>query len=57
MLDSTKLEACADDKINVAQNDDFCLKSWKTFWKKEKMLISIFSFFHNVFKMPLPQDH
>ena len=29
----------------------------KTLWKKEKMLVtSIFSFSHNVFKGPIPQD-
>ena len=52
ILDLSELKAFADERINVVKKIKICLrKGRKTWWKKEKMLVtSIFSFSHNVFK-------
>ena len=53
-LDWSKLKAFADDEINVT----LFWNQYITLWEKEKMLvISIFSFPHNVFKQFLFQGH
>ena len=47
----SKLEAFADNKINVTKNRNLLRKGLKTLRIKEKMLVnSIFFFSHNVFK-------
>ena len=52
----TKLKAFADDKSNVAKMMISLFDRVENFVEKEKMLINIiFSFFLNVFKMPLIQ--
>ena len=56
ITDWFKVKALADDKSNANKKSKFGLGSWKILREKEKMLVtSIFSFFHNVFKMPLSQ--
>ena len=54
--DLSKLEALADDKINVIEKLKIVIGRVKTMWEKEKMLVtSIFSFSHNVGKSLSPQ--
>ena len=54
ILDGSKLEASADDKINVTKELKFILgREKKTLWGKEKILVfswlpAFFSFYHNV---------
>ena len=51
ILDWFKFKALADLKMNVTQYLKSVLGTVKTFWEKEKMLVtSIFSFSQNVFK-------
>ena len=55
-LDQPKLEAFADNKINVNEKLKFVLGRVENIVGKEKMLVtSIFSFSFNVFKRPLFQ--
>ena len=50
ILDQSKFNAFADDKIDVTKESKFVLGRVETLWEKEKMLVtSIFSFSHNVF--------
>ena len=60
-MDWSKLKVSADDKLNATEKIKF-VYGWvedivgkrRKCWEKEKMLeTSIFSFSHNVFKMPL----
>ena len=45
ILDSSKLKAFVDDKINASEKLKFCWEGKKILWEKEKMLLSsIFSF-------------
>ena len=58
ILDQSKFEVLADDKINATKNLNlfFGGNGRKHFGKKEKMLVtSVFSFSQNVFKSFLPQ--
>ena len=58
ILDWSKLEAFAEDKINVTKKLKFAWGGQKTWWKKEKMLVtSIFSFSHDVCQEQLYQGH
>ena len=41
-LDSSKLKAFADDKVELAGMIDLCLKRKKILWEKEEMLIFFF---------------
>ena len=53
MLDLFKLEALADDKINVTEKLKYVIGMVETLWEKEKMLItSIFFFFPHWFQKP-----
>ena len=54
--DWSKLKAPADNKIKATEESKFVLQRVETLYEKEKMLvISIFSFTHNVFNRPLCQ--
>ena len=51
ILDWSKLQAFADNKINVNEKLKIVLGRVETLWEKEKMLVtSIFSFSQNVFQ-------
>ena len=56
ILDESKLKSFSDDKINVTKSLKLVLERVENIMQIEKMLIiSIFSFSHNVFKRLLIQ--
>ena len=49
ILEQSKLKEFADDKINVTEKLKFVWEGLKTLWKKEKMLLPVFSPFPTMF--------